>query len=174
MVDDFRRQVRGVVGDALRSAGYHQHKGQWRLKREDTDMETQVVKAPPVPNILGDVVVSQLFSTAGVNEKNASLITRQLDLMKEELGYATATQLERMLIDQIGICWLRHHLIENLYSQNVTGKGYTIPKTEHFERRLSASQNRYLRALEALARVRRLLRRPGVQINVAEKMVVTG
>lgn len=44
-VDTYRAQVRGVVAEALHHAGFHQHKGMWRLKRrEAAGMADEVAK----------------------------------------------------------------------------------------------------------------------------------
>jgi hypothetical protein len=38
---EFQRQVDGVVSEALRQAGYHQHhRGAWRRRRADGDQAT--------------------------------------------------------------------------------------------------------------------------------------
>ena len=67
------------------------------------------------------------------------------------------------------LCWLRLQLIEQQYS-GVQAGNMTLPQGDYWERRLSAAQRRYLRAVETLARVRRL-RVPALQVNIGEKQV---
>lgn len=90
--------------------------------------------------------------------------------MRNELGYKNGSSLERLLIDQVFLCWLRLHHIELCYSV-ATREGYSVAHVDYWERRLSAAQRRYLRACETLARVRRLLRPRIAQVNIAEQQV---
>lgn len=45
--------------------------------------------------------------------------------------------------------------------------GVALREIEQWDRMLAAKQARYLHAVEALARVRRLLKLPNVQVNIA-------
>ena len=72
------------------------------------------------------------------------------------------------------MCWLNVYAVQYQYP-SVHDEPLTLDRADHWERRLSAAQRRYLRALESLARVRRLLRFPTVQINVgAQQANVAG
>ena len=82
--------------------------------------------------------------------------------MRQDLGYEEASALDRLLIDQVVLCWLRLHYVEFHHT--------AISNRDHWERKLSATQRRYLRACETLARVRRL-RLPSMQINIGEKQL---
>jgi hypothetical protein len=88
----------------------------------------------------------------------------QMREMRDALGYETAPPLERPLIDHACLCWLRLALMELHYSALTDGN--TFRAFEHAEKRLAAAQKRFSRAVELLARVRRL-KLPAVQINVA-------
>lgn len=92
--------------------------------------------------------------------------------LRRELGYETATALERLLIDHAVLCWLRQQLCEYHYTAARLNSGRTLQQARYDEDRMTATQRRYLRALEALARVRRLLYAPGmVQVNVGAQQV---
>jgi len=92
-----------------------------------------------------------------------------LPAMAAELTQPGDGELERLIIRQIVGCWLRLAYVEYIYSRN-TVSGMNMRQGDHWERRLSAAQRRYLRAVESLARVRRL-RLPAVQVNIAEQQV---
>jgi len=81
--------------------------------------------------------------------KNSALqrevITNGLARQRAALGYAAAPALERPLIDHVLLCELR------LMSAELNYRG-----GQEADRRLSAVQRRYLAAVEALARVRRV------------------
>lgn len=88
--------------------------------------------------------------------------------MLVELGFENASALERLIIQQITLCWLRLNLLEILYTISLEGS-HTPEVGLYYEKRLTATQKRFTRACETLARVRRsahLL--PSIQINVAK------
>ena len=89
--------------------------------------------------------------------------------MRQDLGYEEASALERLLIDQVVLCWLRMSHVELHYTA-MSNHDRPLSLREYWERRLSATQRRYLRACETLARVRRL-RLPSLQINVGDSQV---
>jgi hypothetical protein len=87
--------------------------------------------------------------------------------MEKALGYTDAPRLEKMLIDTVMLAWLRLQEFEFIFT-NLDREGMSLSKGAFWEKRLSAAQARYLRAVEALAKVRKLARRdPALQLNVA-------
>jgi hypothetical protein len=87
--------------------------------------------------------------------------------VRHDLGYDHAPRLERLLIEHAVTCWLRLQDVGLQYN-HVTGESIPIPLVDCWERRLSAAQRRFLRAAEALARVRRIIRiTPALQVNIA-------
>ena len=97
----------------------------------------------------------------------AESLKRGWDVMKDELGYQHASPLERLLVEQVVLCWLHLHAIELEYT-NLIGASSLSPDADHWERRLSAAQARYLRACETLARIRKLAHStPALQVNIA-------
>ncbi len=87
--------------------------------------------------------------------------------IRAQLGDAAATAIERLLIEQVVICWLRMQVQELTYTIVMHGgEPITTTKAEHEERMLRSVQARYLRAIETLARVRRLLNLPSPQVNI--------
>jgi hypothetical protein len=98
-------------------------------------------------------------------------VRRQAEQMARELGAEQASPLERLLIDQVVIAWLRWQSVEWTYQRNFE-QSITLTKAFYLEKRLTAAHRRYLQAIESLARVRRLLARAPVQINIAQQQVV--
>jgi hypothetical protein len=109
-------------------------------------------------------IVNQL---AGQPALQIALHQQIADLMAE-LGYDHAPALERMLIENVVVHWLRWQQIQAAYHKQ---KERGAPPTS-WERRLSAANARYLRAIESLARIRRLLARAPVQVNIAQQQIV--
>ena len=99
------------------------------------------------------------------NEANRAFIQDELRRLRESLGAAEASPVERLLIDQVVVCHLRMHLTEQWYQSAM--QGCSLPCAAFCERKLSAVQRRYLRAIETLSRVRTLIGVPLVQVNIA-------
>ena len=89
--------------------------------------------------------------------------------VKRSLGWEVAPPLERLLVEHLALCWLRVQCIEQRYAQ-IMAKSITLEQGRYWESRLSASQRRYLRAAETLARVRKM-QLPPVQVNIGERQV---
>ncbi len=96
--------------------------------------------------------------------------------IQRDLGHDTAPAIERLLIEQIGLTWLRLQIVQLRHARIV---GFAlklkspIPQVEYWERALTTAQGRYLRALAALARVRRLLGSKAVQVNIGQTVNAT-
>ena len=123
---------------------------------------------------LGDLtkmVVRDTVNKVFANGATIVAIEAHMTHTRTALGYAETSALERLLIDNILLCWLRLHDAELSFNQ----AGRDAPSFSQrvfFERWLTLTQRRYLRAVETLARVRKL--GVNVQINVARQQIVNG
>jgi hypothetical protein len=192
-LDAYSAAVRATVADVLGRLGFHQHKRQWRrqrmneiekesvarraadlfFNRKPTKAEMQEYKQllnehTAMVRTFGDLAVASgkmllmVFKEHETMRVGASL---RIDQLRTELGFEESTALERLLIDEIVLCWLDHYRIEISYAQQ-TKESFTLPALEQWEHVLTSKQRRYLRAVESLARVRRLLNLPGPQFNI--------
>ena len=94
----------------------------------------------------------------------------EVDKLQKELGYASAPSLEQLLIDHILTVRLRLIDAENAYNQSVVNQSITLKQGTYRDNLLTSNQTRFLRAIETLARVRRLARNtPALQINIARE-----
>jgi len=87
-----------------------------------------------------------------------------------DLGHAESSCLEQLLVEQVALCWLRHNELERRYTKVSSSGVQTIAQADYWERRLSASQRRYLRACETLARIRKM-QLPMMQVNIGQHQV---
>jgi len=128
---------------------------------------------PAVWRILGDMsqrAERMLKKTVDTTASTQEALEVGLSEIRRELGYPDAPMLERMLIDQVALCWLRLGIVELHHAAGTTGS-IGIPQADYLNRALSSAQRGYLRAIETLARVRRLLRPSAVQVNIGAKQV---
>lgn len=89
--------------------------------------------------------------------------------LSQDLGEGRGNLLEQLLIQQVVLAWLRLAIVEYAYSA-ATNEETSFVKWDYLEKRLNASQRRFLRACESLARIRRL-NVPVVQLNVAQQQI---
>lgn len=108
-------------------------------------------------------VIENAHATAGLKE----CWKHRLQGLKKDLGYDDAPLLEKLLIQQAALCWLKLNLVELSYSGTMA-QSITLTLGVYWEKRLTAAQRRFTRACETLARVRKLARHtPALQFNIA-------
>ena len=95
-------------------------------------------------------------------------IKRGITTMRKDLGFEDRSPLERLLIEQIVLAWLHYHTTQWSHEATLNG-GTTMRNAQFWERRQNGAHRRYLRAVETLARIRKM--GPVVQINIAENQV---
>jgi hypothetical protein len=94
-------------------------------------------------------------------------VTRRIQEMREQLGYAESSPLERILIEQILVCWVNLYVLE-INSATKLCESHSTETGLYWDRRLTGAQRRFRRASETLARVRKLSRNtPALQFNIA-------
>ena len=74
--------------------------------------------------------------------------------------------IEQLLIENIVTAWIRYQVIEYRFSSIINGE-HTLNEGEYWGKLLNHAQRRYLRAVETLARVRKITRAT-FQVNIAE------
>lgn len=113
-----------------------------------------------------DGTIAAVLTDAKVADEQMKLaIKADLEALRFNLGYDRASAAERLLIDLVVLCHLRVYCVEMWYS-HAMAKDVTTASGLYWEKKVSAAQSRYVRAVEALARVRKLLS-PTLQVNIA-------
>jgi hypothetical protein len=120
-------------------------------------------------NLATQSIRTQLIEKISFGVSRAVMLA-EVDTLAKQLGYDTAPPLERLLIDHILTVRLRLIDTENRYNSIVVGNSVTLQQGQYWDALLSSAQARFLRAIETLARVRRLARNtPALQINIAQE-----
>jgi hypothetical protein len=125
---------------------------------------------PQLWRVAGDLAYASVLNILAKLDAGP-LVTESLKhswvAMKDELGYQSAPPLERLLMEQVVLCWLHLHIIQLEYT-DVMNESIPAASAGHWEKRLSAAQRRFLRASQTLARIRKLARTtPALQLNIA-------
>jgi len=95
------------------------------------------------------------------------ILKAEIMSIKENLGYNTSDQSERLIIDQIMLCWIEMNYAAGRMHGLLTGGEYSIRTGEYWQENLTRYQNRYLKAIETLVRIRRLNKGMVLQVNIA-------
>ncbi len=90
--------------------------------------------------------------------------------IRRDLGYEAAPMLEKLLIEQVALAWLDLNGIQQRYATATSGS-HTHASGAYWDRRVTGAQARYTRAVEALARVRRLAMPQPLQVNIGGQQV---
>lgn len=112
-----------------------------------------------------DHLISKL--TTGVKR---AMLSSEVDILKRQFQYADSPPLERLLIDHIITTRIRLLHSEIRYSAMQFRDSYSHDSGIYWEKVLSLAHKRFLQAVEALAKVRKLSRStPALQINIARE-----
>jgi hypothetical protein len=118
---------------------------------------------------MGELAESQALDTilSGSGQGMRECWRQRLQEMRVDLGYTESPALERLLIQQVTLCWLNLNLIEYRLT-NVMKQSISFACGLYWEKRLTVAQRRFTRACETLTRVRKLSRdAPALQFNIA-------
>ena len=86
---------------------------------------------------------------------------------KERLGYNSSSQIEKLIIDEIISCWVGLRFVETNVFAKLSENGVAFSVFNFWQETLSRYQNRHLKAIETLARVRKLSKGIAFQVNIA-------
>ena len=94
-------------------------------------------------------------------------IKKKLDMLQAELEGPNPTPIERLLAERASLCWF----VVNWYEDRFTKTSdMSITQADYFQRRIHRAHQRFLSAVETLARVRKLAG-PTLQLNIARNQV---
>lgn len=125
----------------------------------------------PKANVLRDHAERMLLDRVVDGDRQLltrATVERQLKTMRDELAGPNPTEVERILVDRVVLCWLACQQADvDLIHR--TQAGVSLTQGEYLQRRAERAERRLLRATKTLATVRRLLV-PIVQVNVADQI----
>ena len=87
------------------------------------------------------------------------LLLDAVETVRVDLGYADASPLDRMGIEQAAQAWVLCEATRRVYIGVTMSQAQQVPGMDAWERRLAHAERRYQRALEAVARTRHVLSR---------------
>lgn len=123
-----------------------------------------------------DLVLERACTTLpGANALKQEMVLVAALELRNDLGWQEAPAIEQLLIEHVTLCWVRLHAAEQLMTALQMEFENVKPESgRYIEARLSTAQGLYLRAVETLARVRRLAVPVLVQNNAVNQQVNIG
>ncbi len=119
-------------------------------------------------NLAEQVISSFVKSIGGENVAFREDALRKLAQLRTELLGENPTPVERLLVERVVACWLQVQDAEWRAAQGENAA--TFQQSEFYQRRMDATNRRFLAAVRTLALVRKLAV-PALQINIARKQV---
>ncbi len=113
-------------------------------------------------------LIEKVTPTEGSNGR--ALLEHAVKGIRRDLGYQDAPMLEQLLIEHVAVAWLDLSIVHGQYAENAI-QSHTYTSGAYWDRRVSGAQARYLRAMEALARVRRLAMPQPLQVNIGGQQI---
>lgn len=98
------------------------------------------------------VILNEYFESSGFLLET---VTKKLANMRDELGWADASEIEKLLIRQICLTWLRLYFVERQHHKATFGS-HSLTSGVYWDKRLSMAQKRHLKSIESLAKVRKM------------------
>jgi len=136
-------------------------------------LRKMLTETPKLWRAMGDLAkLSMQVALAGswLKPDRRISIETGIDDLKKDFGYKDAPAVEKLLIDQIIVCWVFLQKSQMQYGVEKQ-PGTALPEADYWERRVTAAHMRFLRACETLARVRKLSGPGVVQVNIGAKQV---
>jgi hypothetical protein len=128
---------------------------------------------PMLWRIVGDITLHTEDNLIGKISDQAVVgvaVRRGVQELRESLGQRDAPGLEKLLIDRVILCWLNLNQIQRAYDRQLV-QSITLTLGMYWEKRLTMAQTRYTKAIEMLARVRRLSRAVPLQVNIGGQQI---
>lgn len=122
-----------------------------RMKAYLAEHPEEAAKLGNLANQLKTQIIDNAFSNSVLTSYSVLTYMKQ---MRSDMNYDDADFIERGLIDNVCLCWLRLYITEFQYNEYT--KNASLARAMFWEKALSAAQKRYLRAVETLARIRKL------------------
>lgn len=140
---------------------------------EQSHLELAFRDNPKLWRIAGDMTLhteKNLIERMSNQAVVVAAINRGVQEMRDKLGQSDAPMLEWLLIDQVILCWLNLNQVQRVYDQQMS-LSLSITLAMYWEKRLTMAQTRYQKAIETLAKIRRLSSARPLQVNIGGQQI---
>jgi hypothetical protein len=169
-----------MAGNKLQKTDAHEEFMELAHEIETEDPDPEAVRRlrallrdnPDIVESLGDccgMAISNLILAMRHPEAMKEAYRMMVEQRKAELCYEHSSVIERLAIDDVVLAYLRLYDVQHGHTQTMYDRSrLNHSAAEYMDRRLIYAQRRYMRALEGLARIRKLTKGIDVlQVNIA-------
>lgn len=128
------------------------------LAKATTDISANGGGGEINPNLIVKMIELRLLKAIGDGPQVQAAFAAKMAEIRSTLG-AGNDPIEALLIERIVLCWARIQYVEAAVS-GTCERGTAFEQADHWDKRLSNAQGRFLKACLSLERVRKLRRRP--------------
>jgi len=140
------------------------------------EVEELCERLPALASALGNcsraleaIIISEMRLDPGIKLP----LRHEVRRMRRDLGYQESSELERLLIDRLLVCWLRVNEAEFMKSNVQMYDDDWFNEGPVWDRRVQVAHKSFLDAAKTLAQVRKLLYPRAAQINIGAQQVNT-
>lgn len=98
------------------------------------------------------LILNDYFKTSGFVLET---VKKKLENMRDEFGWEDAPEIEKLLIRQVCLTWLKLYHLERIHHSKTT-ESHTSETGIYWDKRLLNAQKLHLRSIESLAKVRKM------------------
>ena len=113
-----------------------------------------------------------LDAMTGRNKLVREAYEKKAAALRRELLASGDSPLERLLVDRVVLTWLQAMHADTVYASMLKGDGHSFKEGAYSQERQDRANARHLKAVKALASVRKLLV-PSVQVNIGRNQIIT-
>ena len=95
-------------------------------------------------------------------------IEKEIERKRSEVAGENPSPLERLLAERVALCWVAANYADAEYARKLKA-GMSFREGEYYSKRCEQTNRQLLKAIESLARVRRLL--TPMQINIGQNQI---
>jgi hypothetical protein len=147
--DDARKALSRIFSDEATDDDYRTVRKHLRTTDEGRQSVTAALRSVSTERVMRRAIPA----SEQVQSVLYEFIAAKADTLREQLDAESATASERLVVEQVVDAWVRLEFVQQRYDDALLTA--SAPSVRLWDRLLTKSQQRYLRALESLSRVRR-------------------
>lgn len=140
-------------------------------EKDVESLKAKMVENPETYSIVFDVargIEQRLIQESFPHPIMEICIEAKVECIRDQMNYEDSPILDQLLIDNLTNCWLRLQWVEIFQVEDLYSEGDKKPNFNDWEKRLTSTQWRFLRACETYMRYKKfIMKTPELQVNIA-------
>lgn len=132
------------------------YKGDEQSKAECLRLAEQHKETLQSGSLTAELTEKMLIDMLASGKGGAIVLREEVEGMRRRMGYEESSEIERLLIDRIVMCWLRMLKAEQEFASEHKAGSAQLTQLEYTERQALRAQTMYLKSIDALSRFKLL------------------